>query len=96
MNHYGMRARDHWRTHLSSQLASIADQETFFTLLGATAESEIAVRAEALAQLQPSGEGYLAEMARLQTARQLAEMEVIREMILIDPEDREAVGQLLA
>ena len=95
MNHYGVRARDHWRTHLPRQLARIPDQEAFFALLGATAESEIEVRAEALARLKPPADGYLDEMARLETARKLAEMEVIREMILVDPENLEAVGQLL-
>jgi hypothetical protein len=95
VNHYGVRAQDHWRTHLPRQLASIPDQEAFFTLLGETAESEIEQRAEALAQLKPPAGGYLEEMARLQTARQLAEMEVMREMILVDPEDQEAVSQLL-
>jgi len=95
VNHYGVRAQEHWRTHLPRQLAGIQDPEEFFTLLGATAESEIGVRAEALAQLKPAAEGYLDEVARLQTARQLAEMEVMRELILVDPEDREAVGQLL-
>jgi hypothetical protein len=95
VNHYGVRARDHWRTHLPRQLARIPDQEAFFTLLGATAESEIEVRAEALAQLERPADGYLDEMARLETARKLAEMQVIREMILVDPEDLEAVSQLL-
>ena len=96
MNHYGVRAQEHWRTHLPRQLAGIPDQEAFFTLLGETAESEIADRAEALAQLKPPADGYLEEMARLQTARQLAEMEVMRELILIDPDNQEAVSQLLS
>jgi hypothetical protein len=95
VNHYGTRARDHWREHLPGPLARIQDQEAFFTLLGETARSEIEQRAEALAQLQPPGEGYLQETARLETARQMAESAVIREMILIDPQDLEAVGQLL-
>ena len=95
MNHYGARAQEHWRTHLPRQLAEIPDPEEFFTLLGETAESEIEHRAEALAQLKPPAEGYLEEMARLQTARQMAEMEVMRELILVDPDNLEAVGQLL-
>lgn len=95
MNHYGTQARDHWRRHLARQLARIPDPEAFFTLLGATAETEIQDLAEALAQLKPPGEGYLAEVARLETARKMAEMKVIRELILVDPEDLEAVAQLL-
>ena len=95
MNHYGIRARDHWRTHLAGPLAQIPDPDAFFTLLGATAEREIEVRADALADLKPQGEGYLDEMARLQTARHLAQEQVLREMILVDPGNRRAVGQLL-
>ena len=95
MNHYGVRAQEHWRTHLPRQLADIPDPEEFFTLLGETAESEIEHRAEALAQLKPPADGYLEEMARLQTARQMAEMEVMRELILVDPDNKQAVRQLL-
>ena len=95
MNHYGVRAQEHWRTHLARQLADIPDPEAFFTLLGETAEREIEHRAEALAQLKPPADGYLEEMARLQTARQMAEMEVMRELILVDPDNLEAVSQLL-
>jgi hypothetical protein len=95
VNHYGVRALEHWRTHLPRQLAKIPDPEEFFTLLGETAESEIEHRAEALAELKPPAEGYLDEVARLETARQLAEMDVMRELILVDPDNLEAVGQLL-
>lgn len=95
MNQYGTRALAHWRRHLPVQLAQIPDPEEFFTLLGQTAEEEIGHRAEALAQLQEPGEGYLQETGRLETARTMAESAVLREMILVDPQDLEAVGQLL-
>ncbi len=95
MNHYGARALSHWQAHLAEQLAQIPDPEAFFTLLGETAQTEIGHRAEALAQLQTPAEGYLAETARLETARQMAESAVLREMILVEPESLEAVGQLL-
>lgn len=95
MNHYGVRAQEHWRTHLARQLAGIPDPEAFFTLLGETAETEIEHRAEALAQMKPAAEGYLEEIARVQTARQLAEMEVMRELILVDPDNQQAIRQLL-
>jgi len=95
VNQYGTRALAHWRQHLPGQLAQIPDQEEFFTRLGETAQEEIGHRAEALAQLQAPGEGYLQETGRLETARQMAESAVIREMVLVDPQDLEAVGQLL-
>ena len=87
MNHHGLKAQQHWQKRLPRQYAQ-------FTLLGETAETEIEQKAEALAALRPPAEGYLDEAARLQTARKMAEMEVIREMILVDPENPEAIAQL--
>jgi hypothetical protein len=95
MNHYGAKAAAHWSRHLPDQIALIPDQEEFFSLLGETAAEEIDQRADALADLKPPGEGYLEESARLATARKMAEMQVMREMILVDPDDQEAVAQLL-
>lgn len=95
MNHYGAKARDHWRRYLPGRLAEIPDQEAFFTRLGEAAAEEIDQTAEALAEKAPPGEGYLEELARLQTARAMAEMQVTREMILVDPEDQEKIAQLL-
>lgn len=96
MNHYGIRALDHWRLHLPVQLAAIPDREAFFTLLGETAETRIGQEAEALTTATPEADGYLEESARLATARTMAEMTVIRDLILVDPEDLTAIAQLLA
>ncbi len=95
MNSYGAKALSHWRRYLPGQLAQIPDPEAFFTLLGETAETEIGQIADALAQTAPPGEGYLEELARLETARKTAEMQVVREMVLVDPEDKEKIAQLM-
>ena len=95
VNHYGAKARDHWRKHLPGHLAQIPDPEAFFTHLGQEAATEIDQIADALAQTAPPGEGYLEELARLETARKMAEMQVTREMLLVDPEDQERIAQLL-
>ncbi len=95
MNQYGIRALEHWRTHLPGQLAKIPDPEEFFTLLGETAEAEIDQAADALADLKPPSGEYLDEVARLSTARQMARSQVMRDMILIDPQDQEKIAQLL-
>ncbi len=95
VNSYGAKAHSHWRKYLPGQLAQIPDPDAFFTLLGETAATEIDQIADALAQTQPPGEGYLEELARLETARKTAEMQVTREMILVDPEDRERIAQLM-
>ncbi len=94
VNHYGAKARDHWRKYLPGQLAQIRDQEAFFTQLGEVAATEIDQIADALAQTKPPGEGYLEELGR-ETARKMAEMQVTREMLLVDPEDQERIAQLL-
>jgi hypothetical protein len=93
MNSYGAKALSHWRTHLPAQLAQVPDPEAFFTRLGQTAETEIDQLADSLAQ--PPGEGYLDEVARLETARRTAEMQVTRELILVDPQDQEKIAQLM-
>jgi hypothetical protein len=95
VNQYGAKARDHWRKHLPGRLAQIPDQEAFFTHLGEEAATEIDQIADALAQTAPPGEGYLEELGRLETARKMAEMQVTREMLLVDPEDQERIAQLL-
>lgn len=95
MNHYGAKAAAHWRRHLPQQLKQIQDPEEFFTLLGETASQEIEDRTDAIADLTPERAGYLEESARRATARTMAESQVMREMILVDPDDPEAVAQLL-
>jgi hypothetical protein len=95
VNQYGIKALSHWRKHLPGQLAQIPDQEAFFTHLGAMAADQIDQIADSLAQAVPPGEGYLEELGRLETARKTAEMQVTREILLIDPEDPEAIAQLL-
>lgn len=95
MNQYGAKALGHWRKHLPGYLAQIPDQEAFFTHLGETAADQIDQIADSLAQTAPHGGGYLEELGRLETARKTAEMQVTREMILVDPENQEAIAQLL-
>jgi hypothetical protein len=95
VNHYGAKALGHWQAHLPGPLAQVPDQEAFFTLLGETAETEIALLAESLASLKPEADEYLKETARLETARRMAEMEITRDMILVDPAAPEKVARLL-
>lgn len=95
MNHYGIKAQAHWRRHLPEHLAQVTDQEAFFTHLGEIAEEQISDLADSLEEMTPQAEGYLEELGRLQTARMTAEMQVTRELLLVDPQDQEAVAQLL-
>lgn len=95
MNHHGAKALAHWNTFLPARLAQIPDPEAFFTLLGETAAAQIEQLAETLAALKPEAEGYLEEVARLETARKMAEAEVTRELILVDPDNQEKIAELL-
>ena len=95
MNHYGTQALAHWHRYLPDRLEQIPDPESFFTELGETAAEQIDQLADSLAQTAPAAGGYMEELARLETARKTAEMQVIREMILIDPQNREVIAQLL-
>ena len=89
VNHYGAKARDHWRKHLPGQPG--ADPGSGGVLHAAGRDSRDADRPDRgrAAQTEPPGEGYLEELGRLETARKMAEMQVTREMLLVDPEDPE-------
>lgn len=86
MNRYGRLAQQHWAKWRPNQLSQIPDPETFFTELGAEVESQIEALEIALAGDDPGGEDYLQKVARLRTARMTAESQVLREMVLLEPE----------
>lgn len=86
MNRYGRLAQQHWAKWRPNQLSQIPDPETFFTELGAEVESQIEALEIALAGDDPGGEEYLQKVARLRTARMTAESQVLREMVLLEPE----------
>jgi hypothetical protein len=86
MNAYGHRAMKHWQRWLPKRYSQLEDPETFFERLG----QEVSQRVEDLSQgLEGSptpGESYLEKVGRLNTARQIAVSEAMRELVLIDPE----------
>ena len=95
VNSYGAKALGHWRKHLPGQPGADPRSGGVLHALGEEAATEIDQIADALAQTAPPGEGYLEELGRLETARKMAEMQVTREMLLVDPEDQERIAQLL-
>lgn len=95
VNKYGIKARRHWETFLPSQLQQLSDPEEFFQNLGETAEMEVDALADALAGEDPPGETYSQKTSRLATARQLAENQIARDLLLVDPEDEEKIAQLM-
>lgn len=86
MNHYAIRARDHWARWLPTRYAQLTDPDSFFTDLGDQAAQQIADLMMDLAGDDPPGETYLEKMGRLNIARLRAEEIVLPELILPPPE----------
>jgi hypothetical protein len=78
-------AEKHYREFLPEAVATLDDPTEFFLRLGADAQTEIETLAEALRGPDPTDEPFAEKMARYNVARQTAESEVIREMVLVSP-----------
>jgi hypothetical protein len=86
MNHYGTQAQQHWREWLPTRYSQIPDPMTFFTQLGLQVAEQVSQLSLHLAGEDTPGEGYLAKMGRLNSARMRAEEIVLREEVLLEPE----------
>lgn len=97
MNHYGRRAMRHWEEFLPRQLAELEDPEEFFAELGEEAAEQIDALAEELLQQYPDHDQVsdTEREARLSTARRMAENEITRDLLLVDPEDPEKIAQMM-
>ncbi len=91
MNSYGNQALQHWTRWRPKELAAIPNPQEFFAGLGLEVEQEIDDRAEAILESQstPEAEDYLTRVGRLRMARFDAESEVLRERVLLPPEDEQ-------
>jgi hypothetical protein len=78
MNPYGTRMREHYAKHRATELAAIADPESFFEDLGLQIEAEIDTLADQIAGPSDPSEGYLERVGQLSEARTSAESEVLR------------------
>jgi len=86
MNHYGTMAQRHWQRWLPTRYATIQDPDSFFSTLGEEVAQRIGDLSVDLAGEDPSGEGYLEKVGRLNMARLQAEEIVLKEQVLLDPE----------
>lgn len=86
MNPYGARARNHWQKWLPQRFGQIRDPETFFTMLGEEAEARVEELSQDLAGSDPPGESFEEKLGRLNMAHLNAESEVLKEMVLLEPE----------
>jgi hypothetical protein len=94
MNKYGEQAMRHWQKYRPKAYAEIPEheREAFFESLGNETRNEIDALAESIAGPDRPGETYMEKVGRLNMARFSAESDLIREMVLIDPEDEEELG----
>lgn len=84
---YGAQARAHWTQWRPTQLAQIPDPEAFFTELGEQVELQVDQLASDLAGQDVPGETYLAKVGRLRMARFDAEAQILRDLVLLPPEE---------
>ena len=96
MNEYGRMALEHWRRWRPGEFSAIDDPQEHFSTLGEQAQQQISELTDQLAGPDPVGEGYLAKVGRLNSARSRAREMVVRELILLDPEPGMLDSQELA
>jgi hypothetical protein len=82
VNWYGAVAMRNWARWYSRAYASISDPQAFFTELG----EEVEELADYLAGEDQPGEGYLDQVARLFTARMVAEEIILPQWAWPEPE----------
>jgi hypothetical protein len=90
MNQYGHQAMQHWQQWLPKKYAELENPKEFFSKLGEQVLEEIDALTTVLAGKEPPGEEFLAKVQRLQMAKFSATAQVVREMVLIEPEESEA------
>lgn len=87
MNRYGVLAQQHWQKHLPKRFRTLPNPEQFFTELGEQVQERVDELMEAA---RPSlGPDYLSNLQALNTAKQTAESEALRELALLPAEDGE-------
>jgi hypothetical protein len=79
-------AENHWKRWFPDQYAQIKDKPRFFQGIEDEASEQIAALEDALAGNPPEGESFQDRLARMSLARSNAEAQVMREIVLPDPE----------
>jgi broad specificity phosphatase PhoE len=86
VNRYGAVAMRYWVQWLPTAYAGISDPDAFFTELGEEVAGQVEELAERLAGEDRPGEGYLAPLSRLFTARAVAEEIIVPQRVKPEPE----------
>jgi hypothetical protein len=87
VNKYAAMAESHWKRWLPNRYARVGDPSNFFSTLGMEASNQIAALALDLLGSESPGEDFLTRVGRRNMARLQAEEMVLRELILLPPED---------
>jgi hypothetical protein len=91
MNHYAAMAQEHWQKARAREYVLIEEPERFFNQLGEQVAEMVQQRTDQLLHSQPRAEGFVAELARQQTARTTAEDEILRTMVFTEPGDTTSI-----
>jgi len=87
VNKYGAMAQNHWKAWLPSRYAAIPDPASFFSQLGTEVSDRVAALELELLEPERPGEEFLTRVGRRNMARLQAEELVLREMVLLPPEE---------
>lgn len=90
MNRYGAQLMTHWKRERQPEFAELTDPEAYFSQMGEDIAEEIERLHRTLAGKGPQGEGYLARVGRLRTARSEAESTVLRTYLLESPRSQQS------
>ena len=82
---------EHWRRHRPLAFSQIAAPQEFFTSLGEQVADQIEeISEQLLAETRPMKE-FMQEVARREQAQQMAEEQVLTELVLLQDEETEAL-----
>lgn len=81
MNEFGRTFLATYTRMRPKDLELMLDPQEFFTALGEEAEGRIEMRMDQITDSQEAEEDYLAEVRRVQQARETAREEVMRQML---------------
>lgn len=87
MNRYGRMAMQHWSWWLPQRVAGIPDPVSFFSTLGLDVARQIDLLSDRLAGWDRQGETHLQKIGRLREARMTAESDILRQEVLLAPEN---------
>ncbi|MEU9416044.1 hypothetical protein [Streptomyces sp. NPDC048272] len=91
MNHFGAQMMRHWQDERLLAFNELEDPAEHFRHLGEEMAEQVEMRSRSLAGVAPSNEGYLDRLQRLNSARLAAEDAVVREYLLRESEQEQAL-----